>query len=86
MVAVEPAGKAFALLRLIIGPLYWLQLQLFPVVWIIGIPLTVNNCSQLLALPTAEKVGTTAGAAETLTVIVVGVNGTPALEMLRVTV
>jgi hypothetical protein len=39
-----------------------------------------------LALPTVEKVGTTAGAAETLTVIVVGVNGTPALEMLRVTV
>jgi hypothetical protein len=85
MVAVEPAGKAFALLRLIIGPLYWLQLQLFPVVWIIGIPLTVNNCSQLLP-PTVLNVGTVAGAAETLTVIVVGVNGTPALEMLRVTV
>jgi hypothetical protein len=65
--------------------LYWLQLQLFPVVWIIGIPLTVNNCSQLLP-PTVLNVGTVAGAAETLTVIVVGVNGTPALEMLRVTV
>jgi hypothetical protein len=85
MVAVEPAGNKFALLRLIIGPVYWLQLQLFPVVWIIGIPLTVNNCSQLL-LPTVLNVGTVAGAAETLTVIVVGVNGTPALEMLRVTV
>jgi hypothetical protein len=86
IVAVEPGGNEFALLRLIMGPVYWLQLQLFPVVCIIGTPLTVYNCSQLLAFPTVEKVGTTAGAADTFMVTVVCVNGTPALDISKVAV
>ena len=86
IVADEPAGNKFALLRLIIGPVNWLQLQLLPVVCIIGTPLTVYNCSQLLAFPTVEKVGTTAGAADTLMVTVVCVNGTPALDIFKVAV
>ena len=86
IVAVEPAGKLFALLRLIIGPVYWLQLQLFPTVCIICMPLTVVNCSQLLFEPTVLKVGITAGAAATFTVIDVWVKGVPALEMSNVTV
>ena len=86
MVAVEPAGNEFALLRLIMGPVYWLQLQLLAVVCIMGTPLTVYNCSQLLAFPTVVKVGTTAGAAETFMVTVVCVNGTPALDIFKVAV
>jgi hypothetical protein len=45
--------------------------------------LTTEAHAAVLAPTTA---GMAAIAAETLTVIVVGVNGTPALEMLRVTV
>ena len=82
IVAVEPAGKLFALLRLIIGPVYWLQLQLFPMVCIICMPLTVVNCSQLLLDPVVLKVGTTAGAADTFTVTEVCVKASPALEIL----